>query len=161
MPKIRSLFDKSKPIDRRIERVIQYRSSDQELLKREIGEYVATRSIEDSFYKLLSQLEEGLSGDREHEIGIWVSGFYGSGKSSFTKYLGLSLDPATTLDGRPFREWLQERFQSQQVSALLAALVAKHKPTVVLLDLSTEALAGTAMLPVSTVLYYKIMEWAG
>lgn len=161
MAKIRSLFDKSRPIDRRIERVIQYRSSDQELLKREISEYVATRSIEDSFYTLLSQLEEGLSGDREHEIGIWVSGFYGSGKSSFTKYLGLSLDSTANLQGRPFREWLQERFQSQQVRALVAALAGKHKPTVVLLDLSTDALAGAAMLPVSTVLYYKILEWAG
>src|SRR3972149_1888953 len=157
MAKIRSLFDRSRPIDRRIERVIQYRSSDQELLKGEISEYVATRSIEDSFYKLLSQLEEGLSGNREHEIGIWVSGFYGSGKSSFTKYLGMSLDTSTTLDGRPFRDWLQDRVGSQQVRALLSALASKHKPTVVLLDLSTDALAGAAMLPVSTVLYYKTL----
>jgi adenylylsulfate kinase-like enzyme len=28
----------------------------------------------------------------ENEVGVWVSGFYGSGKSSFTKYLGLALD---------------------------------------------------------------------
>ena len=35
MAKVRSLFDATRPIDRRIERVIQYRSSDEELLKRE------------------------------------------------------------------------------------------------------------------------------
>ena len=35
------------------------------------------------------------------EVGIWVSGFYGSGKSSFTKYLGASLDPGRTVQESP------------------------------------------------------------
>ena len=38
------------------------------------------------------------------EIGVWVSGFYGSGKSSFTKYLAFALDPSRTLGGEPFRK---------------------------------------------------------
>ena len=39
-----------------------------------------------------------------NEIGVWVSGFYGSGKSSFTKYLGLAFDDQRTIDGTPFHQ---------------------------------------------------------
>ena len=85
MKTIRELFDPRREIDRRIEKVIQYGTTDENLLKQEIREYVATNSIEEHLMKLLDQIDEGMSGNEEHEVGIWVSGFYGSGKSSFTK----------------------------------------------------------------------------
>lgn len=61
MATIRELFDKSKPIDRRIEKVITYETTDEELLKHEVQEYVATASIENHFERLLDQMEEGMS----------------------------------------------------------------------------------------------------
>ncbi len=82
MMRIRELFDPSKNIDRRIEKVITYDSTDPERLRQEITEYVATESIELSFERLLDLLDEGMGGGGGHEIGVWVSGFYGSGKSS-------------------------------------------------------------------------------
>jgi hypothetical protein len=88
--KIRDLFDKSKNIDRRIEKVITYGAADDNSLRQEIIEYVATDSIEKNFEKLLDLLDSGMEGSWNKEIGVWVSGFYGSGKSSFTKYLGFS-----------------------------------------------------------------------
>ena len=42
---IRELFDAAKPIDRRIEKVITYDTTNEDLLKQEIQEYVATQSI--------------------------------------------------------------------------------------------------------------------
>ena len=99
MPAIRSVFDPARPIDRRIEKVIQYDTRSEELLRREITEYVVTSSIEASFMRLLDRIDEGMGGTAEHEVGIWVSGFYGSGKSSFTKYLGMSLDPSQEAPG--------------------------------------------------------------
>jgi len=42
METIRELFSKTKKIDRRIEKVITYSTTDEELLKQEIIEYVAT-----------------------------------------------------------------------------------------------------------------------
>ncbi len=161
MNTIRSLFDATKKIDRRIEKVIQYGTSNEELLKEEISEYVATERLEESYYKVLDQIDIGMSADSEHEIGIWISGFYGSGKSSFTKYLGLGLDPDLRLGERPFSEWLKDRFLKQATKQRLSTLLAKRQITVIMLDLSTEALAGTGMAPVSTVLYYKVLQWAG
>ncbi len=159
--RIRELFNPDKDLNRRIEKVITYDSIDPERLRPEITEYEATESIESSFERLLDLLEEGMSGDGGHEIGVWVSGFYGSGKSSFTKYLGFSLDPGRTLDGKPFLEWLQNRFTSKSLRARLAVVASRHPATVVMLDLATEQLAGASMLEISSVLYSKVMQWAG
>jgi hypothetical protein len=98
---IRSLFDPSKDIYRTIEKVITYGASQEGRLKAEISEYVVTESIEEQFRKLLDRMQLAMESGGENEIGVWVSGFYGSGKSSFTKYLGLAFDDQRTIDGTP------------------------------------------------------------
>lgn len=87
MTTIRSLFDPSKDIYRTIEKVITYAASQENRLKAEISEYWVTQSIEEQFRKLLDRMHVAMEAGGENEIGVWVSGFYGSGKSSFTKYL--------------------------------------------------------------------------
>ena len=87
---IQDLFDPNRQIDRRIEKVIQYDAIDPEALKREIGEYIVTDNMVRSFDKLLDAIDTGMQ-EGSNEIGVWVSGFYGSGKSSLTKYLGLQV----------------------------------------------------------------------
>ena len=87
-----------------------------------------------------------------------MSGFYGSGKSSFTKYLGLAFDDQT-IEGQPFLKHLQDRLLKPTTKALLST-VAQHFPAaVVLLDLASEQVAGATLLEVSTVLYYKVLQW--
>ena len=93
---IRSLFDPSKDIYRTIEKVITYGASQENRLKAEISEYVVTDSIEEQFRKLLDRMQLAMESGGENEVGVWVSGFYGSGKSSFTKYLGLAFDDQRT-----------------------------------------------------------------
>lgn len=104
---IRSLFDPSKDIYRTIEKVITYGASQEGRLKAEISEYVVTESIEEQFRKLLDRMQLAMESGGENEVGVWVSGFYGSGKSSFTKYLGLAFDDQRTIDGTPFINYLQ------------------------------------------------------
>jgi len=160
MKTIRELFDPSKPIDRRIEKVITYESTNEDLLKQEILEYVATDSIEQHMERLLDLLEEGMSGGNS-EIGVWVSGFYGSGKSSFTKYLGFALDPERKLDGKPFLNWLQDQCKSGTLRTRIATVAKKFPAAVVMLDLASEQLAGATLAEISSVLYAKVMQWAG
>ena len=97
----------------------------------------------------------------QNEVGVWVSGFYGSGKSSFTKYLGLALDNQVMVEGMPFLRYLQDRMNKPQTKALLNTLATRYPAAVVLLDLASEMLAGATMEEVSTVLYYKVLQWAG
>ncbi len=45
--------------------------------------------------------------------------------------------------------------------ALLNTLASRYSAAVVLLDLASEMLAGATMEDVATVLYYKVLQWAG
>jgi len=161
MKKLRELFDPSKPIDRRIETVITYDTTDIELLRQEIKEYVVTDSIEQNIERLLDLLDEGMGGGEHREVGVWVSGFYGSGKSSFTKYLGFALDKECEIDGTPFLKFLQNQCTSKPLQARLATVAQKHPTSVIMLDLAAQALTGASQEKISTTLYYSVMQWAG
>src|SRR5690606_38723204 len=140
------------------EKVIDYYADDEERLAVEIGEYEATPNVERNFRKFLDIYQDGVQGGQVTEIGIWVSGFYGSGKSSFTKYLGFALDPGRIIEGQPFLDLLAARIQEPAIQSQLRT-VAKQSPTaVVLLDLGAEQLVESATTPVSNVLYWKVLQ---
>ena len=158
---IKTLFDNNKDIYRTIEKVITYGVSQEERLKAEISEYVVTESIEEQFEKLLSKMQAAMEVGGQNEVGVWVSGFYGSGKSSFTKYLGLAFDDNIKIDGTPFIQHLQDRLKKSTTKALLNSVSKRFPASVILLDLASTQLAKASMEEVSTVLYYKVLEWAG
>lgn len=157
---IRTLFDPSRQIDRRIEKVIQYDAMAPDLLRQEIAEYQVTEKMTSELEKLLDAIDIGM-GEGSPEVGVWVSGFYGSGKSSFTKYLGFALDDHNQIDGKPFLNALQDRIGSTTLRQRLATVATRHRPAVIMLDLASEMLAGASMAEISTVLYVKVMQWAG
>lgn len=158
---IKKLFDPSKNINRSIEKVITYGVSQEARLKSEISEYVVTDSIDQQFENLLLKMEAAMDIGGENEVGVWVSGFYGSGKSSFTKYLGLAFDDRITIDGVPFIQHLQDRLKRQQTKSLLSNVAKRFPAAVLMLDLASEQVAGATMEEVSTVLFYKVLQWAG
>jgi hypothetical protein len=164
---IRSLFDPARAIDRTIEKVITYDISQAARLKTEISEYIVTDSIETQLLKLLEAISAAIdAGDANGaemliEIAVWLSGFYGSGKSSFSKYLGLAFDDRCRIDGLPFLKHFQDRLNRPQTKALLATVTKRFPAAVVMLDLASEMLAGATMEDVSTVLYFKVLQWAG
>ena len=158
---IKQLFDPSKNINRSIEKVITYGVSQEARLKSEISEYVVTDSIDQQFESLLLKMEAAMDIGGENEVGVWVSGFYGSGKSSFTKYLGLAFDDRITIDGAPFIQHLQDRLKRQQTKSLLSNVAKRFPAAVLMLDLASEQVAGATMEEVSTVLFYKVLQWAG
>src|SRR5439155_13557029 len=137
-----------------------YYAADEKRLAAEIEEYEATTNVEQCFRRFLDVYGEGIRSGQATEIGVWVSGFYGSGKSSFTKYLGFALDPERLVGGRPFLDLLCDRLMSADVKASLRTVAAKHPTAVVLLDLGAEQLADAASAPVSSVLYWKVLQWA-
>lgn len=161
MTAIRSLFDPSRDINRSIEKVITYQASQEARLRSEISEYVVTDRIEEQLEDLLLKMEASLDAGGSHEVGVWVSGFYGSGKSSFTKYLGLAFDGHYVIDGQPFLKHLQNRLHRATTRALLNTVSSRFPAAVVMLDLASEQIAGATLVEVSTVLYYKVLQYAG
>ena len=161
MTTVRELFSGHRPIDRPIEKVIDYAAADDDRLAAEISEYEATDNIESAFTRFLDLYGDAIDRGQVTEIGVWLSGFYGSGKSSFSKYLGLALDHQRTVHGTPFHQLLSDRLTSKPLRAQFGTIGAKHKTAVVMLDLATDQLIESTATPVSTVLYRKVLEWAG
>ena len=90
MPLIRSLFEH--PIDREIEGVIK--ADDDRHLVTEVEEFVITGEVQPKLAELLEHYVEG-----ESSNGVWISGFFGSGKSHLLKMLSLLLENRV-LDGK-------------------------------------------------------------
>ena len=131
---IETLFGKD--IHRRIEEVIKVDQTDEEIIRDEIDEYVVTDAICRHYTEILDAYRE--TPNRPHEgIGIWVSGFFGSGKSSFAKMLGLSVENRT-IAGQPAAKRFAERAGDPKLSVLLDA-IGEHIPThAVIFDVSTD-----------------------
>jgi hypothetical protein len=161
MTQIRDLFDSTRALTRPIEKVITYQNRAEAQLRAEISEYVVTDHIDESFADLLKKMQMAMQGGGGNEIGVWVSGFYGSGKSSFTKYLGFAVDRSMKLGGDSFLQLLQNRLKTASTRALFNQVAATYDATVIFLDLASEMLAGASMEDISTVLYVKVLQWAG
>ena len=81
----------SKPIDRDIKGVIKVGQADDENVKQELEEYVVTRELQKHFADFFGSYKKGINGKTD-KMGVWISGFFGSGKSHFLKILSYLLE---------------------------------------------------------------------
>src|SRR6201982_1245835 len=89
----------ARDLNRKIEEIIQADQADEQSVHDEITEYVATDSIREQYHDLLRAIADAPS-DPHESVGVWVSGFFGSGKSSFAKNLGYALENRTVLGSK-------------------------------------------------------------
>lgn len=157
--KIQELFDDGKKLDRKIESVVTFADKDTDDLKKEITEYVVTDRLKNSYHTVIDRMQDGFS-ESANEVGIWVSGFYGSGKSSFAKYLGFSFDTALIVDGMTFGEKLLNRIGEPEVTQMHKAIINRFNPMVVMIDLATQHYTGKTMR-VSDIIYFETLKALG
>lgn len=98
--KIRELF--RKPIDRPINGVIKADQCDPESVWQELDEYVVTKQLVDYFRRFfdayLAAGDNPTNSVITDRMGVWVSGFFGSGKSHFIKILSYLLENQEAVD---------------------------------------------------------------
>ncbi len=133
-PKIRQLF--SSDISRTIEEVIKVDQVAEEILRDEIDEYIATEAIKKHFRNILGAYRDALGHPREG-IGVWISGFFGSGKSSFAKMLGLAIENRQIV-GKAAARRFAGRAGDREIDALLAVINEQIPTHTVIFDVSTE-----------------------
>lgn len=85
---VKDLF--SKDINRSINGVIKVSQNDEASIQQELSEYVVTRELQRHFAAFFENYEEALDVPTD-KIGVWISGFFGSGKSHFLKMLSYLL----------------------------------------------------------------------
>jgi len=104
---IRSLFEKD--INRHIQGVIK--ADDDSDLLNEVSEYVVTTEVSKRLDDLLeSYLQEKTAN------GVWISGFFGSGKSHLLKMLSLLL-PDRQLDGSKVSDLFLDKLKEEPMLA--------------------------------------------
>ena len=120
-----------KPIDRDIKGVIKVGQADEENIRQELEEYVVTREMQKHFADFFSSYKKGISGNTD-KMGVWISGFFGSGKSHFLKILSYLL-ANKEVDGKKALDYFSDdkKITDPMVSADMA--LASSTPTDVIL----------------------------
>lgn len=126
----------SRDLDRKIEEIIQVDQADEESVYSEITEYIATDSIRDQYESMLKAIAEAPSEPHE-SVGVWISGFFGSGKSSFAKNLGYALQNRKVL-GHSFADLFKQQIGDRQVAELLDFINTRFPTEVILFDIAKE-----------------------
>lgn len=91
--KLKDLY--SKPINRAVNPAVSATKFDPETERIEIQEYVFTDEIINGLFRILDAIKNNKPYDH---VGIWIDGYYGSGKSHFLKYLDYCISPSTRED---------------------------------------------------------------
>lgn len=86
---IRNMF--AKPIDREIQGVIIVGQDENANVQQELEEYVVTKELQKHFMDFFASYKKGITGTTP-KMGVWISGFFGSGKSHFLKILSYLLE---------------------------------------------------------------------
>eukprot|EP00456_Euglypha_rotunda_P005877 TRINITY_DN10_c0_g1_i4.p2 TRINITY_DN10_c0_g1~~TRINITY_DN10_c0_g1_i4.p2 ORF type:complete len:1217 (-),score=333.96 TRINITY_DN10_c0_g1_i4:19942-23592(-) len=126
----------TRDLTRKIEEIIKVDQADQDSVYSEITEYIATDSIKDHYNTLFKAIAE-TPADPHEDIGVWVSGFFGSGKSSFAKNLGYALQNRKVLN-QDFSTLFKKQLDDHRVGDLLDSINARFPTEVVLFEVAKE-----------------------
>lgn len=108
-----------KDITRKINGVVKAESNQEETIITELSEYVVTEEIRKHLTKFFDKYVDSLNNSTE-DVGVWISGFFGSGKSHFLKMIGRILENKKYGDRR-----VTEFFKSKLKDAILQGNIEK------------------------------------
>jgi hypothetical protein len=131
---IKELFKKD--ITRSIQGVVTIGNEDEEQKWQELEEYVCTDEITKSMRIFFRRYRESINQPTE-KIGVWITGFFGSGKSHFLKILGYVLGNET-IAGIAAADYFNDKIKDQMVLADLKTC-AKQNNKVVLFNIDSKA----------------------
>ncbi|WBF57650.1 BREX system P-loop protein BrxC [Lysinibacillus sp. JK80] len=123
-------------INRPINGVVQAGQTDEETIYTELREYVVTDEILNSlkdFYKNYEDVYKVPTKD----VGVWISGFFGSGKSHFLKILSYLLDNKEIKGRAPF-EYFEDKIKDDALLAAMRRIGAKESDAL-LFNVGSEA----------------------
>jgi hypothetical protein len=143
----------------KIEEIIQVDQNDEQSVYTEIAEYVATDSIREQYYDIFKAIAEAPS-DPHESVGVWVSGFFGSGKSSFAKNLGYALQNKRVLD-KKFADLFKQQLGDPRTGDLLDLINTKTPTDVILFEVAKEADTRKVTQRIAELMYTVLLRELG
>ncbi|MEH7502943.1 BREX system P-loop protein BrxC [Neobacillus drentensis] len=110
---IKEMFEKD--IERDIRGVIKVAQTDEDNIYQELDEYVVTRELNKHLSKFYENYQRGIDGATD-KMGVWISGFFGSGKSHFLKILAYLLENKKVKDKRAI-EFFKDKLKDPLILA--------------------------------------------
>ena len=157
---IKNIF--AKPIDRDIKGVIKVGQDDSANIQQELEEYVVTRELQKHFSDFFTSYKRGINGNTD-KMGVWISGFFGSGKSHFLKILSYLLENKE-VNGKTAFEFFEEDNKIADPMVLADMIVASTVPTDVVLfniDSKSEVNGKQSKVAIVSVLQNVFNEMQG
>lgn len=104
-----------KDIERDIRGVIKVAQTNDDDIYQELDEYVVTQELHKHFSKFYDNYQRGINGTTD-KMGVWISGFFGSGKSHFLKILAYLLENNEVKGKQPI-DFFEEKIQDPLIYA--------------------------------------------
>lgn len=111
--KIQSMFQKD--INRDINGVVKVAQDDERSLQQELSEYIITKELRRHFRTFFDNYTKAIDHPTD-KMGVWISGFFGSGKSHFLKMLSYLLSNQV-VSGTHAIDYFQDKFDDPMMYA--------------------------------------------
>src|SRR5256886_160923 len=149
----------TRDLRRKIEEIIQVDQADEQSVHEEITEYIATDSIRDQYAEVLTAIADAPS-DPHEGIGVWISGFFGSGKSSFAKNVGYILSNQQVL-GQPASVLFKEQIEDTHISQLVDFINVRIPIEVIMFDVSVDRAVRKSNERIAEIMYTVLLRELG
>lgn len=133
--KIQDMF--TKDIKRDINGVIKVDQKDEEHVYNELDEYVITQETRRYFDTFFERFTEAIDRPTD-KMGVWVSGFFGSGKSHFIKMISYLLENKEIKGKKPL-DFFKEKIGDPQIISNIEKAVGKGSRDVILFNIDSKA----------------------
>lgn len=149
----------ARDLTQKIEEIVKVYQTDEGSVWSEITEYVATDRIKQQYRELLTAIAEAPS-DPNEGVGVWVSGFFGSGKSSFAKNLGYILSNPNVL-GTQASELFKNQIKDDRIGELIDFINVKIPTDVVMFDVTVDKAMKRDTQRIADIMYTVLLRELG
>lgn len=157
--KIKDMFEKD--INRPVNGVIQVEQEQADVIKQEVSEYVITTELKKHFNNFFESYSESFDTPTDN-VGVWITGFFGSGKSHFLKMLSYLLENKK-IDSKTTVEYFREKYDDE-LSFMKIEKSTRVPTETILFNIDVEGPLekdNTAVLRVFTKMFYEHLGFYG
>ena len=157
---IRNMF--ADDINRKINGVIKVDQSGDEVIEQEVREYVITNELKKHFMSFFSYYSDAFD-EPTADMGVWISGFFGSGKSHFLKMLSYIL-ANREVGGVRTVERFREKFADDPATFMMIDKATRARTQTILFNIDIEGSINkdkTAVLRVFAKMFYNRLGFYG
>ena len=157
---IRDMF--ADDINRKINGVIKVDQAADDVIEQELNEYVITRELKKHFITFFNYYGDAFD-QPTADMGVWISGFFGSGKSHFLKMLSYLLENKEVKGIRSV-ERFRKKFEDDPATFMLIDRAVKGPTETILFNIDIEGFSNkdkTAVLRVFAKMFYNHLGFYG